>query len=264
MMSAQHFAKCPLVAPNLTPLREHLAHYQREGWVPLSSLLSELGVAAAGDACDQMLQDEPEGDSHWLMDPHAGERGSWLMAILTDARVSELLHIFCGASVCLASSQFFVKPAAQGSQEPFDPLTACSRAVGWHQDGLDSVQGDFDRALGYQPVGPLTLWIAVDDVHPDNGGLLVLPRLHQQGQLPTGEMPDDSGVRTHPSFTKVTPSCPNQRSPSQVGVGIDPMVLAPHTQHAIAYRLRETFISLNLDSSLELPRKLRSPNPRQQ
>ena len=177
-------------------------HYHREGWVTLPALLSGSGLMAAREVCEQMMHQGVQSDAHWLMNPHTGERGHWLLDILQDERVASLLQLFCGEDVCLAASQFFVK------------VPRISRAVGWHQDGLDSVQGDFDPSLGRQALGPLTLWIALDDVCAENGGLHVLPRLHQAGQLSTCDMLDDSGV----------------------GVGITPEEITPHLQHAIGYR----------------------------
>lgn len=140
------------------------------------------------------------------MDVHAGDAGAWLLTVLQLPHVLRMLQNFCGTHVCLASAQFFVKPAHGG------------HPVGWHQDGLDSVQGRFEVLSGSE--GPLSLWIPLDDVDATSGGLCIIPRLHKMGKLPTAPMPADEVE-------------------SGVGVGIDPSVLLAHIPSGVVqYVLR--------------------------
>ena len=201
-----------VAAAAIVVIREKLEHYDREGWVKFEALLDAAALEAARAACDERLRTGRD-DPHWIMDVHIGDGGKWLMRLLTAPSIRNLVCAFCGEDAHLGSSQFFVK--VPGEQ---------SRAVGWHQDGLDSVQGDFDAA-GLRDTdghGPLSLWIPLDDVDENNGTLVVSPRLHTQGQLPVAPLSDEEAE-------------------SGVGVGIDPRLIGANTERGhgpVPYRLR--------------------------
>ncbi len=176
--------------------------YNIHGWVALPQILDSLSLEAARKACCDHAHEDP----FWIMDIHAGDESEWLLKALCAPRLLLTLRAFCGYDVCLSSSQFFVKPGG------------CKRVVGWHQDGLDGVQGDFSTAPLHDGAGPLTLWIALDKIDEHNGGLRVIPQLHLHGQLPSAGMPSAEDA-------------------SGVGVGIIPEIVMQHHAHAVQYRL---------------------------
>uniref|UniRef100_A0A7S2HDB3 Uncharacterized protein n=1 Tax=Haptolina brevifila TaxID=156173 RepID=A0A7S2HDB3_9EUKA len=191
-------------------LRRQLEHYDREGWVSFAHFLSPAELAAARCACDERLAKGGE-DPHWLMDVHAGERGAWLTTLLFSPRLRSVLAAFCGSRPVLVSSQFFVKVGGGG------------RPVGWHQDGVDAVQGDANAAnaeLHMPGDAPFTLWVPLDDVNAENGGLQVIPRIHKSGWLPMAPVMADEAE-------------------SGVGLGIDRTILQAIIPHGVvSYALR--------------------------
>ena len=188
-----------------------LRRYHANGYVTRIPFLDRDALLQARIACDRRLQ-QPGCDPHWLMDVHTGSDGAWLMDVLQRGDTLRLLRAFCGERVCLSSSQFFVKPPI---------CNGGGRPVGWHQDGFDSVQGDFEEPpeVEHENVGPLSLWVPLDDVDEVSGALRVLPRMHRTGRLPVGQMTADEAA-------------------SGVGIGIDASVIAAHEAHAITYDLR--------------------------
>ena len=67
----------------------------------------------------------------------------------------------------------------------------------------------------------MNLWLPLDDVDASNGGMRVLPRLHQWGALPGGPIIDDAG-----------------NADAGAGSGIAMDVLQPRLGGAISYKLR--------------------------
>ena len=77
---------------------------------------------------------------------------------------------------------------------------------------------DSSRLARPPPPSPLTLWLPLDDVSPDRGGLQVLPRLHTLGALPEGPL----GSGAHGGD----------------GVGIAEDILVKHLPEAVDYHLK--------------------------
>jgi hypothetical protein len=75
--------------------------------------------------------------------------------LISDERLLDVAEAFVGPDIALFASHYIAKPPGDG------------QPVLWHQDG------------SYWPLSPMevvTLWLALDDVTPENGCMRVLPR----------------------------------------------------------------------------------------
>lgn len=116
-------------------------------------------------AYERLLRDNAELGSDFLLGPHLetpgaqGVRGSgeWL-EFATTPDLMDMAAQLIGEDIILWGTTIFGKPARQGKGTP------------WHQDG------------DYYPIRPLetmTIWIALDDVTPDNGPMRFIPGSHK-------------------------------------------------------------------------------------
>lgn len=230
-----------LVAASFRLPSDATSRYHSEGYYVFPPLLSPSGLQTLRERCDARQFDALNAghDGSWLMEVQSVGSGDWLAQLLTEDAMRPLLTSFCGAAPCLESAQFFVKPPGAAA----DDMTT---VVGWHQDAtqdpwvrwLDEVHAadeqtfcdssdDDDDGAGepQEPPpprpGPLTLWLPLDDVSAEGGGLKVLPRLHTHGALPAGPI---YGA-CHGDSTKC-------------GIGIDEAFLAARIHTTCAYELR--------------------------
>jgi hypothetical protein len=108
-----------------------------------------------------MLADLPENSRPEGMDvPHFAfpELFEWLMA----DEVLDFVERFMGPDIVLWSSHFLCKPPGKGLTVP------------WHEDS-SYWKGMLD------PQEVMTVWLAIDDVSQENGGMRVIPRSHSNG-----------------------------------------------------------------------------------
>ena len=90
------------------------------------------------------------------------ETSLYLYEICMNPKIHDLVEGILGPNFYLWASSFFIK-------EPFSKST-----VGWHQDAY------------YWPMKPhhsVTVWLAVDDVDEENGGMKIIPGSHLGGLL---------------------------------------------------------------------------------
>lgn len=76
---------------------------------------------------------------------------------MSDPRLLDIAERFIGPDIALFASHYISKPAGDG------------QPVLWHQDG------------SYWPLEPMevvSLWLAVDDLTPENGCMRVIPKTH--------------------------------------------------------------------------------------
>ena len=139
--------------------------FETDGYVVISRLLSARAVRSAQAAAAQVLRTRsPSVPIGWLLALHMPPRAQrWVRRIALDPAVLRAIGALVGESVALVSAQLFVKAADDGTT-----------AVPWHQD---AASGGCTT----------TLWLALDDILADgsNGGLVVLPRQHKRGVLPS-------------------------------------------------------------------------------
>lgn len=104
-------------------------------------------------------------------------RSTWPLSqavwdILFASQLTEMVHMgLLGPNSCLFNEQYIVKPPRSGLESSF----------AWHRDS-DWCR---DQALG----SFISIWVALDDVHADNGGLLVRPGTHLRTMTVTDDGP---------------------------------------------------------------------------
>ena len=97
-------------------------------------------------------------DEEWLLNIHQllPTEKNWMIELASAPGLLKHLRRHLGPDIALYCSQICVKSAGQG------------RHVPWHQDGDESVR---------------TVWIVLDEISKESGGLRVKPKLHRGGRL---------------------------------------------------------------------------------
>lgn len=97
----------------------------------------------------------------------------WL-DICTQPRIVDVVEEVLGPDIVLWGSQLFSKPAGTGL------------AVPWHQDG---------HFWPIRPLATCTVWVAIDDVDAENGGMMFVPGSHRTRELyPHAEQPSEESA----------------------------------------------------------------------
>ena len=138
---------------------EALRLYERDGFVIFRNVLDAALLAQATEhvAWLQQRHSELRGEDlgHELV-----ARDPFWVRLVSDDRLLDIAGHFVGPDIALFASHYICKPPYSG------------RPVLWHQDGA------------YWPLEPMevvTLWLAVDNSTPENGGLRVIPGSHRHG-----------------------------------------------------------------------------------
>ena len=162
--------------------------WEADGWVVARDVLDRASVRGLCDHLDVLLADRPEAATSGLLAGTVVDDPVWLAAV-ADARLLDLVEVLLGPGVALFSSSWVVKPPGSG------------RVAAWHQDG------------GTWPLDPLvaaTLWVALDDAGPGNGGLRVVPGSHRGGLLPHHR--DDARLATELFNVSLPPVAVDERA----------------------------------------------------
>jgi ectoine hydroxylase-related dioxygenase (phytanoyl-CoA dioxygenase family) len=107
--------------------------------------------------------------------------------LVSDERLLDIAEQFVGPDIALFASHYICKPAGSG------------RPVLWHQDGAH---------WPLEPMEVVTLWLAINDSTPENGGLRVIhPRIMHGSGANTSPM-RRCGLTTRyiPTSTRITAS----------------------------------------------------------
>jgi Phytanoyl-CoA dioxygenase (PhyH) len=148
---------------------EELDTYRRDGLVKPACGLPEGVLASMRAALDDLLAATPDLASEGLVTPHlpgayglpAVQTDRWL-GFCTHPGILDMVEAVIGPDIILWGSQVFCKPSRVGMEVP------------WHQDGE------------YWPIRPLatcSVWIALDDVTPENGAMRYIPGSHRERRL---------------------------------------------------------------------------------
>ena len=144
---------------------QQISQYQNQGYlVPDYKLPQEL-LEKMRAAYDRLLVNNVDLGSDFLLGPHLEKPGSqgvkgaaeWL-ELATHPDLMDMVAQLIGEDIILWGTTIFGKPAKGGKGTP------------WHQDG------------DYYPIRPLetmTIWIALDDVTPENGPMRFIPGSHK-------------------------------------------------------------------------------------
>jgi ectoine hydroxylase-related dioxygenase (phytanoyl-CoA dioxygenase family) len=136
--------------------------FLRQGYRIFDRFLSPEGLAHCRRETDRMLSElEPGRRPEDIFSPHQLE--PWLFELASQPAILDLVERQAGPNIVLWSSQMLCKPPRTG------------RAVPWHQDA------PYWNVTGNHAGG---LWIPLDDISAENGGMSVLPGWHNKGVLP--------------------------------------------------------------------------------
>lgn len=147
---------------------ERAAYHERGIVIPDYTVPRER-IDALNEALDWVIRRNPGVKPEQLRGAHL-ERGHPLglvghrefLDFALDPGLLDIVERIVGPDIILWSVHVFCKPGGTGREVP------------WHQDGQ------------YWPIRPLatcTLWLALDDVSPENGCLRVIPGSHRTGAL---------------------------------------------------------------------------------
>jgi hypothetical protein len=157
----------------LAPGRKLSVHeieaYRRDGLIVSPLRLPASRMAAMRASLEKLLRDNAAITPESLVCPHipygpthdAAAAAQWF-AYATEPAILDIVEQLIGPDIILWGSQVFCKPAHTGKEIP------------WHQDGR------------YWPIHPLascSVWIAIDDVGPDNGCMRYIPGSHTGSEV---------------------------------------------------------------------------------
>jgi phytanoyl-CoA hydroxylase len=133
-----------------------LQRYERDGYVICRNVLDAGLIAQASQHVAWLQQRHPELRGEDLGHELVARDPFWVR-LVSDDRLLDIARQFVGPDIALFASHYICKPPHSG------------RPVLWHQDGA------------YWPLEPMevvTLWLAIDESTPENGGLRVIPGSH--------------------------------------------------------------------------------------
>lgn len=174
-----HAPDAPPHAARLSP--DELRLYREDGLVRPDFRLDGRAVRGLNDLLDETLEATPGQRPESLVCPHLeGMNGlprsitdRWLDVCRRDDTL-DMVEDVIGPDIVLWGSQMFCKPAGTGL------------AVPWHQDG---------HFWPIRPLATCTVWIAIDDVDAENGGMMFVPGSHRTRELyPHAEQPSEESA----------------------------------------------------------------------
>lgn len=155
--------------------------YRRDGLVRPSFRLDPNTLAETRTLLDATLDATPGQRPESLVCPHI-EGMNGLPKALTDRwfelcsrpDLLDMIEQVIGPDIILWGSQLFCKPAGTGLSVP------------WHQDG---------HFWPIRPLATCTVWIALDDVDAENGGMMFVPGSQRTRELyPHAEQPSEESA----------------------------------------------------------------------
>ncbi|MBO6673612.1 MAG: phytanoyl-CoA dioxygenase family protein [Rhizobiales bacterium] len=143
-----------------TLTRDHIAHYNREGFITGLTAFDEAGATQNRAYFYSLLEQAgPEG-GYAINCFQARLKGVW--DLCTNPTILNHVEDIVGPNIICWASHFFAKL-------PGDPKT-----VPWHQDA---------SFWHLAPARTVTVWLAIDDADVDNAAMRFIPRTHDKGEL---------------------------------------------------------------------------------
>ncbi len=146
-----------------------LERYRTHGQVTPQWRLPTAMLSRMQDALERLLRARQDVRPDFIALPHVPwnddegvEIAREFFDFVTDPDLLDLVSGAIGPDIILWASSVFCKPPGVGLEVP------------WHQDGQ------------YWPIRPratVTVWIALDDVTPENGCMRVIPGSHRMGEF---------------------------------------------------------------------------------
>lgn len=155
---------------------DEVAHFEEQGFVLPKVGLPEADAVEMRAMIEQVIVDNPDWHGIVRM-PHIPTREGQLEGIVGGEKIFRFaLHPtiiaaarrLIGRNLILWGAEIFAKPAGVGARTP------------WHQDCYNpAVKAGEGRALPKSAM----IWIAVDDVSPENGSLSFIPGIGREGRI---------------------------------------------------------------------------------
>jgi len=151
-----------VVSSPKTLSEEQVECYNRDGLVRPISIFPDDEIKTIREYFDDLLAQTIAGggDSYSISSAHLKHGLVW--DLLNDQRIVGVVSDLLGENVIGWGSHFFCKMPHDG------------KAVAWHQDS------------SYWPLSPskaLTVWLAIDDVDMENGGMQFIAGSHHHGHM---------------------------------------------------------------------------------
>jgi hypothetical protein len=126
-------------------------------------MLSDEGLSHCQREIELMVREKKQPDlpADRMISTHQQE--PWLWELATQSALLDMVERQIGPNIVLWASHLVCKPPHSGSPVP------------WHQD------------TPYWNIGgplPGSIWLAIDDIDSENGGMCLLPEWHNRGVLP--------------------------------------------------------------------------------
>jgi len=153
-------------------MTEALKRYERDGYAIFRGVLDAELIAEVDAHIDWLIKRYPDKRPEAL-DTWAVKDDPFWVRLVSDQRLLDVAERFIGPDIALFASHYICKPPKTG------------QAVLWHQDGA------------YWPLEPMkvvTLWLAVNEVTPENGCMRVVPGTHRTQLTATRERRDVDNV----------------------------------------------------------------------
>jgi ectoine hydroxylase-related dioxygenase (phytanoyl-CoA dioxygenase family) len=131
--------------------------YTADGYAVFPEVIDADAIAAANAHVDWLLVRNPELTPEQLGHRLARDDPFWIR-LVSDHRLLDVAELFVGPDIALFATHYLCKPPRTG------------KGVEWHQDGA---------FWPLEPMNVVTLWLALTESDPDNGGLRVLPGSHR-------------------------------------------------------------------------------------
>ena len=146
-----------------------IAGYNELGYVQPFRVFDEEEIAGIRGYFNRLMSDLGPQGSYGINCYQARMAG--IYDIATNARILDLVEDIIGPNIiCWASAIL--------SKKPHDP-----KQVPWHQDA------------GFWKLSPartVTVWLAIDDADEENSAMRFIPRTHNQGEIKTSSMGEES------------------------------------------------------------------------
>ena len=154
--------------------------YKNEGLIKSPTCLSKNKVEELNSALDKYLFDHKNENNEFVSGLY--ERDETFLRFALYPEIIEEVKQLIGEDIILWGSSLFCKAEKTGNETP------------WHQDGE------------YWPIKPLesvTIWLAIDEVTPENGPLQYIPGSHLNKNLAEHKTLDKKNVTLNQTLKNI-------------------------------------------------------------
>src|SRR5581483_11034444 len=141
--------------------KEELDEYRRTGFMKYGQIISDDDVNRAREYVDEMVAGLKPGERPEGFDM-THTKHPFMLDLCRHPNILDVVEQFIGPNIVLFASHLICKPGGDGKAAP------------WHQDST---------YWPLEPMGVMTLWLAIDEATVENGCMRVIPGTHTLGEL---------------------------------------------------------------------------------